>query len=478
MKLAFFWRVFPAIKRLGQPARTHTGVRGVRMRTVNLVLLGLSLLLFCLVLYSSVQISRDYARTVATTEKYISLQQAGHLLHAGSEYLREQAWLYAASGKAQYARRYFDARKTDHGRLKALEQLRSGHFRDAPASWLARAPGLARGLDARELYSIRLTAQATGQNPDTFFPQELKDIELQDEDRHLDARSMQARALSLLESADYGSEQAELLDPLHEFLDQTVARTQEDIYDQSATLGRMLAWQRILLLALFLLNIFTFILILALFIRPLAIYRKSIRKNRMLEPVGSYECQYLARIYNDVFLIKERHDQALRHKAEHDELTGLLNRASFEKFRQILAAEGRPLALALIDVDHFKEVNDTFGHSVGDSTLRRVASLLQRHFRSYDLCLRLGGDEFAVIVKGDATTLRPIIADKIEHINQELEKPQRGVPATSLSVGIAFCASGFSESLFEEADQALYAVKERGRRGYAFYDGHADRQQS
>ena len=102
--------------------------------------------------------------------------------------------------------------------------------------------------------------------------------------------------------------------------------------------------------------------------------------------------------------------------------------------------------------------------------LKKVAQLLAQHFRGTDYPARIGGDEFAVIVMDTAPEEQDIIAGKIMEINQLLTHPADGLPVVSLSVGGAFSGAGFSETLYKDADSALYEVKEHGRCGCRVYN--------
>ena len=91
-----------------------------------------------------------------------------------------------------------------------------------------------------------------------------------------------------------------------------------------------------------------------------------------------------------------------------------------------------------MDVDIFKSVNDTYGHATGDATLKKVSSLLKRAFRSVDYVCRIGGDEFAIVLVEMTSDPKYTIQEKITAVNQELSEPTDGLPAVSLSVGVAF----------------------------------------
>ncbi len=179
------------------------------------------------------------------------------------------------------------------------------------------------------------------------------------------------------------------------------------------------------------------------------------------------EALYVARDVTDEKLMRDR--------AEHDSMTGVLNRGSFDQILNAMEKDKRDFALILVDVDDFKNVNDTYGHEVGDVILKRVSRLLAEDFRSIDHVCRIGGDEFAVVMMDVTSDLAYTIENKIAEINNQLAIHEENVPAVSLSVGVAFMdRENPGESLFKDADRALYYVKAHGRNGchiYAAEDG-------
>ena len=151
-------------------------------------------------------------------------------------------------------------------------------------------------------------------------------------------------------------------------------------------------------------------------------------------------------------------------------LTDALNRGAFEKILNIYEGGEKPFAMIICDIDIFKQVNDLHGHTVGDLILKKVARLLTTTFRSIDYVCRIGGDEFAVIMVDVGRELSHTVSDKIELINDALSNPTDGLPAVSLSVGVAFSdCENPGESIFKDADQALYRVKQNGKHDCGFY---------
>lgn len=162
--------------------------------------------------------------------------------------------------------------------------------------------------------------------------------------------------------------------------------------------------------------------------------------------------------------------EELRRLATRDELTSLLNRREFDR---ILAQEqerarrfGHALALVMVDIDHFKSVNDRYGHQVGDVVLREVATRIKAQIRNVDFAARLGGEEFGIILIQSDGPGAEIFAERMRHAVQASPVPTQtiGVPVT-ISLGVAALpidASNATE-LVAAADRALYAAKGAGR---------------
>lgn len=194
-------------------------------------------------------------------------------------------------------------------------------------------------------------------------------------------------------------------------------------------------------------------------------------KGETFPVVGAEELQVLAETYNKVYEENQEAQMLIRHKAEHDPLTDLLNRGSFEKLLRIYEEGDSPFALIMVDVDYFKTVNDTCGHAAGDDTLKKIASLLTTTFRSSDYVCRIGGDEFAVIMVEMTSDLRYTIQEKIDAANEALQQADDGLPKVSLCVGVAFSdRENPTGTIFEDADRALYQRKAHGKAGCDFYE--------
>ncbi|MCO7222504.1 diguanylate cyclase [Klenkia sp. PcliD-1-E] len=153
----------------------------------------------------------------------------------------------------------------------------------------------------------------------------------------------------------------------------------------------------------------------------------------------------------------------LRRLSTQDSLTGLANRRSWDDHLQRAcdrATAGAPVSVALIDVDHFKAVNDTRGHDGGDRVLQAIAGILDRTVRADDLAARLGGDELALLLPGTGPVQAQLVA---ERVRREVELfAAGGVGQVTVSIGVAVGAAGSRpEQLLRAADTRLYEAKRR-----------------
>ncbi|RNF84414.1 GGDEF domain-containing protein [Montanilutibacter psychrotolerans] len=163
--------------------------------------------------------------------------------------------------------------------------------------------------------------------------------------------------------------------------------------------------------------------------------------------------------------MQRRHDQ-LAHEATHDPLTGLLNRAALDHLRSDPVSQehfnAQPYALILLDIDHFKQVNDRHGHRLGDLALQAVAEAVNAAVRSSDLVVRYGGEELLVVLPH---TRLDGAAEVAERIRRRVARVSSLPFALTVSLGVAAGdpARDQPEHVFERADQALYRAKTSGR---------------
>ena len=162
----------------------------------------------------------------------------------------------------------------------------------------------------------------------------------------------------------------------------------------------------------------------------------------------------------------KRGEQAANHLANHDALTGLANRRALEETLSQELADGQMLAVCFMDLDGFKQVNDTQGHDAGDEVLRVVAARLTAHARAGDCVARLGGDEFVVLLSGLRTPGEAMSVMKrcMEAVRQPIALNGGVMVQVGSSIGISISTAGSSSAnLMQSADEAMYSAKHAGK---------------
>lgn len=196
-----------------------------------------------------------------------------------------------------------------------------------------------------------------------------------------------------------------------------------------------------------------------------------------VKPDGPDELRRLAQTFNAMVEQLQNSRAALEERATHDGLTGLANHREFQRQfgKEIERARryGHPIALLMLDLDHFKAVNDTYGHLAGDAVLHAAATRIRQALRLTDLPARYGGEEFAVILPETTIAGALILAERARHGLADAPIPLddgREI-AVTVSIGVACYpdAADNPNELVECADLALYAAKEEGRNRVVIY---------
>ena len=170
-------------------------------------------------------------------------------------------------------------------------------------------------------------------------------------------------------------------------------------------------------------------------------------------------------------------ENTLQWMANHDSLTGINNRRAFNEHLRYLLSRETEGALVFIDINRFKQINDLYGHLVGDEVLTNIAETLRQHTRATDFVSRLAGDEFTVILtRVNRETVQPVLEKLAEQLSGQLELEDKRVIDYSASLGVSFFPEqGTDEqSLILHADRAMYQAKKKGLGRWHIYDPQDD----
>lgn len=441
----------------------------IRIRRVSAWAIGIAIFLAILFTFVCVKGAQEFRELREATDQYIVCEQAAKQLQDGSDYLTEQVRLYAMTGDTQYREAYFQEADGNRRRETALKELRQYFDGTETFQELQTAQNYSRELMEREYYSMKLIALANGEE-ETQLEEELQETTISDEDLALSAQEQTKTAQNLVCDTEYQKMRTEIQNHVSGCMESLTTKTKNRQGRATTIFSDMYLKLEIGIVVVIVLLLLESFIMRWLVVKPLIRYNESILQDDIFPVIGAEELQNLAITYNQVYEENQETQQLIRHQAEHDAMTDLLNRGSFEKILTIYEKGDVPFAMILVDVDIFKSVNDTYGHATGDAILKKVSGLLKKAFRSVDYVCRIGGDEFAIVMVEMTSDLQYTIREKITAVNRELSEPTDGLPAVSLSVGVAFSdRENPGESIFKDADQALYQIKEHGKHGCGFY---------
>jgi diguanylate cyclase (GGDEF)-like protein len=303
--------------------------------------------------------------------------------------------------------------------------------------------------------------------------------------RHLDA--LKRRMTTVERGPALGDEERHhLVDELQDILwaiaaalEGATSASTEEVASHVADAGAL--HQRSVALALLALSVSLLVLIVAGLgmtrgvLQPLERFRRQVEafaagdRTGRAEAEGVDEIQRVARSFNDMAGRLNASESALTRQAFTDDLTGLPNRADFlarlERLAAAATANGATAGYALfIDVDHFKNVNDSFGHAYGDQLLQQASRRLSKALRAGDVAARVGGDEFGILLPGASLRQAEEVAARVQQMLSEPVAVSATPLTMSVSVGIAAIEPGSdADTVLRNADVAMYVAKAGGR---------------
>ena len=412
-----------------------TKSKGIQIRKLNYVMASITLIVSIVLLIVSYRTLSVYNALRLKTEIFVSGQQNAHDMQNASDYLTEQARCFVESGARMYLDAYFEESEVTRRRENALDDLARTFCGTAEYTALEKAAEQSMALMQTEYYAMCLTIHAYGYDI-SEFPKALRDTVIENEDLALSSEEQLTKARQMVFDDNYHSKKAIISANTQECLNNIINALQNQQTDTANQFGVIIQVEQWLIIALIAIVLVIVTLTTIQVIEPLIRAIPRIREDKPIPISGAEEFRYLANTYNRIYEENKNQKEELAYEASHDQLTGVFNRKGFERILEEVSH--KKVALLLIDVDRFKGINDTYGHSEGDKVLSRLTDVLSAHFRTGDSLCRIGGDEFVMFMPDVGPECRELIEQKIKNINQELKKGDGDVLPMSVSVGIAF----------------------------------------
>ena len=439
---------------------------GISLRTTHRLLVIMAVIISCLMLFSTYHLSVSFRKLTNTSEEQIEMRKAARELMDASDYLTENVQRFTVNGETRFMDDYFTEAFESNRREEALSTMAKDAGKTDALKHLQTAMDDSVKLMDMEYYIMRLVIEAKGY---TDYPEPLKDVELTEQDSELSPEEKMRLANEMALGDSYYEQKEQIRENMRASLDDLERMAYETDDAALDSLRREMTAVRLVII----LQIIGFLAMVwltsRLGISPLLNAVERIKADSSIPEVGANEFRYLARTYNRMYEAYKTSLEHLNYKASHDELTGAYNRSGYELI--LSGLDLNSTFMMLVDVDDFKEINDTYGHDAGDKVLIKLVRALKNNFRSDDYICRIGGDEMVVFMVHVPAAQRQQIILKIREVNRDLANTDDGLPPVSVSAGIAHGSSASDlEDLFEKTDEAMYRAKHSGKNTYVFYE--------
>ncbi len=416
----------------------------INMGLLSTVLTLITLIVFVFIIVISYKVNQSYNDVRSSINRFVICEQSSDTIKTSSNELTELARMFVVNHDERFALAYVEELEENNAQQKALEDLkRFCSDKEIALQRLEVAISQSKSLTAMELYNMRLCYEIFNKNTDEI-PDLIRKIEIKPSERNLSHEELHELAVKNMFGNGYLIYKMRVNDNCLITIKAISDEIKQEVDLNAEILGRNLDRLRIFILILLVVN--------------------------ALSTIGLKEFRDVTKSYNKMYEMGERQNRILLKNAEYDALTGILNRRAYEQICSSSAKQKISIALLLIDMDNFKHINDTYGHTGGDSALKALASILRDTFRNEDYVCRIGGDEFAAVLVNFKPEGFKIVQEKIASVNERLSQIE-GLADVSVSVGIAFSSTGYTEELYKKADKALYSIKESGKKGCQIFEG-------
>ncbi|MBR5336964.1 MAG: GGDEF domain-containing protein [Lachnospiraceae bacterium] len=439
--------------------------KGISLRAAHAVMIVIAVTVTVVLMIETYRSSVAFRDLSGATDEYIALQKAANELMEASDFLTQEVQSFTVTYEKEHMDSYFVEAESNRRREKSLDTMLNTLGESEAYNKLRSAMDESLKLMETEYYSMALVCTAKGYDD---IPDIVKNVRLSADDTKLSPTEKISRAQFLVHDTAYHASK-EVIRYNMDGCIRELERLTRQVQDASGSkMNLELFRMRILIVILSLSTIIFLIVTTFIGINPILKGVEKIKEDSEIPVTGSYEFRYLARTYNDMYTAFKKNIANLNYHVSHDKLTGVYNRMGYDILSSNL--DFSTTTVVMIDVDHFKEINDKYGHGVGDKVLQKLAAVLKSTFRSDDYICRIGGDEFVVFMMYTAEDYKNVVVDKIKRINETLEAGKNDLPPVSISAGVVYGKEEVDSSLImKHVDEALYAMKEQGRKGCYFY---------
>ena len=439
---------------------------GIRLRWVHIIIILFTAVISFFMLYETFRFSAAFEDVTGATDEFIELQKDADGLMNASDYLTQEVQDFTVTTEKIHLINYFEEAEETKRREKAIEKMKDITGEGTAYKFLHNAMNESLDLMQTEYYAMKLITIACEIE---YIPDEVEKVELTKQDAALSNSEKIKLAQRMVHDTTYHRKKEVIRTNMESCLVELEKQTHIIQNEANEKLETRLNNIRVIIFIQLAIIIVILIMTSVLVILPMLRGVYSIKKDEKLPVKGAYEFRYLAKTYNSMYEAFKKSIASLNYEASHDKLTGLYNRAGYDVLSR--SVDLGTTAVLMIDVDKFKDINDQYGHDVGDKILQKFARVLRKTFRSEDYICRIGGDEFVVFMMHVTDELRDLIILKTKQINSALADVSDELPPASASIGIAFGHDAPDMvTLLKHADEALYNVKENGRGGGSFYD--------
>lgn len=436
--------------------------KGIKVHFLSSIFIALGVIIMIASFFVIKKIYDKYDEMGASYRSVEVEREAAVSFKTASDYLTEQTIKYAATGEKEYADNYFQEKNQLKNREGAIEVISNCNGLKLEGELLNDAMQQSEALVEYELHAMKLVAAANG-TADSDIADEIASYKLTDDEVAMSSDEQRELAIELLYSKDYEN----LKDRINWDIENATVLIEEEsgarYRENEDSLIITLNMASLLIFIMFILLVLIFIFNALLVVRPADKFLVALNNKEKLPEIGGYEFRKFARMYNNIYRSDKKNKALLKEQGEIDELTGTLKAGTLELVKHNLTQTGEALGIVLVDIDNFRSIKEANGYEVADKVVEKVAKQFTSTFKSSDYIVRLSQDEFELFLLRMGANDSSMLAERINKINDKLRDTNDGIPAVSVSVGVAFSENGYTDEVERKADMALNSVKENGR---------------